>query len=122
VREHADAGWSALHAAWVCDDTGHTEGACRCREQAIEYWKRGKHAGQAFSEDFASEYALVADVHRRLAQFELALVTCSEALDIEDLPPVLEHVLRRQKALAEQKDTSAHSLRELVAASSLHGG
>jgi hypothetical protein len=36
--------------AWVCDDTGHTEGACRCREQAIEYWKRGKHAGQAFSE------------------------------------------------------------------------
>jgi hypothetical protein len=61
----------------------------------------------------------VADVHRRLAQFELALVTCSEALDIEDLPPVLEHVLRRQKALAEQKDTSAHSLRELVAASSL---
>jgi hypothetical protein len=115
IREHADAGWSALHAAWVCDDLSHYDAACRCREQAIEYWKHGKHLGQAFSDDFPSEYALVADVHRRMAQFELALLTCSEALDIEDLPPVIEHVLRRQKTLIEQKDTSAHSLRELIA-------
>lgn len=116
LREHANAGWTALHAAWACDDLEHSEGACRCREQAIEYWKRGKHAGQAFSDDLASEYALVADVHRRMAQFELALVTCSEALDIEDVPPVIEHVLRRQKSLIEQKDAAAHSLRELVPA------
>jgi hypothetical protein len=115
IREHADAGWSALHAAWLCDDLAHSEAACRCREQAIEYWKHGKHLGQSFSDDLASEYALVADVHRRMAQFELAQVTCSEALDIEDLPPVIEQVLRRQKTLIEQKDTSAHSLRELVA-------
>lgn len=119
LREFANAGWSALHAAWICDDAGHTEAACRCREQSIEYWKRGKHAGQTFSDDLASEYALVADVHRRMAQFELALVTCSEALDMEDLPPVIEHVLRRQKSLVEQKDTSAHSLRELHAMSGL---
>ena len=44
LREFGDAGWSALHAAWVCDDANHTDGACRCREQAMEYWKRGKHA------------------------------------------------------------------------------
>ena len=81
----------------------NSQAACRCREQAIEYWKRGKHAGQAFSEDLASEYALVADLHRRMAQFELALVTCSEALDMEDLPPVIEHVLRRQKTLSSRK-------------------
>jgi hypothetical protein len=115
VREHADAGWSALHGAWVCDDLHDSQAASRCREQAIEYWKRGKHAGQGFSEDLASEYALVADLHRRMAQFELALVTCSEALDMDDLPPVIEHVLRRQKTLVEQKDTAAHSLRELIA-------
>lgn len=116
LHEHANAGWSALQGAWLCDDLGNSEGACRCREQAIEFWKRGKHAGQAFSDDLASEYALVADVHRRMAQFELAQVTCSEALDMEDLPPVIEHVLRRQKSLIDQKDTSAHSLRELVPA------
>ena len=115
VREHADAGWSALHAAWTCDDVGAEESAAAAREQAIEYWKRGKHAGQAFSDDLASEYALVADVYRRVGQFEMAVVTCSEALDMEDLPPVIEHVLRRQRTLIEQRDTSAHSIRELLA-------
>jgi hypothetical protein len=115
LREHADAGWSSLHAAWVCDDAGDVSAASRCREQAIEYWKRGKHAGQAFSDDLASEYALVADVQRRVGDFELAMVTCSEALDLEDLPPVIEHVLRRQKTLIERKDTDGHSIRELLA-------
>jgi hypothetical protein len=114
IHEYADAGWTALHAAWACDDIGDSDSGTRCREQAIEYWKRGKHAGLAFSDDLASEYALVTDVHRRMGQFELAQVTCSEALDIEDLPPVIEHVLRRQKVLIEQHDTAAHSLRELV--------
>jgi hypothetical protein len=62
----------------------------------------------------ASEYALVADLHRRMGQFELANVTCSEALDMDDVPPVIEHILRRQKTLIEQKDTTAHSLKELL--------
>lgn len=114
LREHSDAGWSSLHAAWVCDDIEDENAASRCREQAIEYWKRGKHAGQAFSEDLASEYALVADLHRRMGQFELANVTCSEALDMDDVPPVIEQILRRQKSLIEQRDTGAHSLKELL--------
>jgi hypothetical protein len=114
MRQHADAGWSSLHGAWVCDDEGDIYAATFCREQAIEYWKRGKHSGQAFSDDLASEYALVSDLHRRMGQFELAMVTCSEALDMDDLPPVIEHVLRRQKTLIEQKDIGSHSLRELI--------
>jgi hypothetical protein len=113
LREHSDAGWSALHAAWVCDDERDPYAGVRCREQAIEYWKRGKHAGQPFSDDHASEYALVADLHRRMSQFELAMVTCSEALDMDDVPPVIENILRRQKTLVEQHDTDAHSIREL---------
>jgi hypothetical protein len=120
LREHADAGWSALHAAWFCDDLEDPYAASHCREQAIEYWKRGKHAGQAFADDLASEYALVADVHRRMGQFELANVTCSEALDMEDVPPVIDHILRRQKTLIEQKDTASHSLRELLTPASAH--
>ena len=114
LREHGDAGWTSLHAAWYCDDLEDGFAATRCREQAIEYWKRGKHAGQAFSDDLASEYALVADLHRRMGQFEVANVTCSEALDMEDVPPVIEHILRRQKTLIEQKDITAHSLKELL--------
>jgi hypothetical protein len=114
IREHADAGWSSLHGAWVCDDEAGFHASAHCREQAIEYWKRGKHAGQAFGDDLASEYALVADLYRRMGQFELATVTCSEALDMDDVPPVVEHILRRQKTLIEQRETGAHSIRELL--------
>jgi hypothetical protein len=120
MREDADAGWSALHGAWVCDDEGDYQAAAYCREQAIEYWKRGKHSGQAFGDDVGSEYALVSDLHRRMGQFELAMVTCSEGLDIDDLPPVIEHVLRHQKTLIEQRDMSAHSIRELLETAHVH--
>lgn len=114
TREHADAGWSCLHAAWACDDVQDWAAGVRCRTQAIEYWKRGKHAGQAFSDDLASEYALVSDLYRRMGDFELANVTCSEALDLEDLPPVIEQILRRQKSLIERHDIGAHSIREIA--------
>lgn len=114
LREHSDAGWSALHAAWICDDLGDDHAAIRCRELALEYWKRGKHAGQGFGDDLPSEFALVSDLHRRMGQFEVAMVTCSEALEMEDVPPVIELVLRRQKTLIEQRDTNNHSIRELL--------
>lgn len=114
VRQHSDAGWSSLHAAWACDDVEDWAAGARCRQHAIEYWKRGKQAGEAFSDDLASEYALVSDLHRRQGQFELALVTCSEALDMDDIPPVIEQILRRQKSLIEQRDMAAHSIRELL--------
>ena len=123
LREHSDAGWSALHAAWVCDDLHDDYAATRCRQQALEYWKRGKHAGQGFGDDLPSEFAIVADLHRRMGEFEVAMVTCSEALEMEDVPPVIEHVLRRQKTLIEQHDSRGHSIRELLPpapASSLH--
>jgi hypothetical protein len=33
---------------------------------------------------------------------------------MEDLPPMLEQLLRREKALIDRKDRSAHSIRELL--------
>lgn len=115
-RSHqaADAGWSALHAAWACDDAGSDEGASRCRERAIELWQRGKQLGQLFCDDMASEFALVTDLYRRLGAFEHATVACAEGLDLEDLPPALEAILRRQSVLIQQRNRSAHSMRELL--------
>jgi hypothetical protein len=114
VGQLADAGWSALHAAWACDDDGDEAAAIQCRERAVEYWQRGKQGGQAFGDDLAMEFALVTDLYRRMGQFEAAVVTCSEALDVEELPPMLEQLLRREKALIDRKDAACHSVRELL--------
>ena len=114
VGQHADAGWSALHAAWACDDAGDEIAAIQCRKRAIALWQRGKKAGQPFGDDLAMEYSLVTDLYRRCHLFEEAVVTCSEALDMEDLSPMLEQLLRREKALIDRKDQSPHSVRELL--------
>jgi hypothetical protein len=114
VGQHADAGWAALHAAWACDDENDRSGAIIFRERAIAHWQRGKKAGQSFSDDLATEYSLVTDLYRRSCLFEAAVVTCSEALDMEDLPPMLEQLLRREKSLIDRKDPSRHSVRELL--------
>ena len=113
-REFADAGWSALHAAWVCDDAGSMDSASACRRHAIELWRRGKTVGQLFCDDMASEFALVTDLYRRTSEWEHARVACAEGLDLEDLPPPVEAMLRRQLVLIQQRDASAHSMRELL--------
>ena len=114
LHQHADAGWSALQAAWVCDDAGAPDAARHCRATCIEYWQRGKQVGQVFSEGLPSEFALITDIYRRMGAFEHATVAAGEGLELEDLPPALDAVLRRQQVLIQQQDTAAHSLGELL--------
>jgi hypothetical protein len=110
VGQWADAGWTSLHAAWTCDDAGEIAAARRCREQALLLWERGKSLGQSFGDDLAMEYVLVVDLYRRTGQFERAVVTCSEALDSENLNPMMAQLLRREKSLSERRDEAAHSI------------
>jgi tetratricopeptide (TPR) repeat protein len=113
LEQFADAGWAWLHAAWMGDDEQHAEAARACRSEAIRLWKRGKAAGEDFMEDHPQEFALVTDVLRRLGDFDAAREACLEALTLDGIPPVVEDMLRRQLSLIQQKDTAAHSLKEL---------
>jgi len=112
VKQYADAGWTALHAAWACDDANDDANARKARELAIEYWKHGKRHGQSFG-DLPEEFALVTDVLRRAGRFEDALIACTEGIATEDLNPVIEHVLLFEKTLVQRRDTKRHSLAEV---------
>jgi hypothetical protein len=114
LRQPGDAGWSCLHAAWACDDAGAADSAILCRTHAIELWRKGKEHGQAFGDDLASEFALATDVCRRAGQFEHATVACAEGLEVEDIPFVIEQILRRQMVLIQSRDTDCHNTRELL--------
>lgn len=109
----ADAGWSALHASWACDDELNEEGALRCRRAAIDYWQLGKRSGQPFSENLWGEFAIITDVYRRTGQFELARESCEEGLREPDLPDQVESMLRRQLVLIQRRDPARHSMKEL---------
>jgi hypothetical protein len=114
LHQFADAGWSTLHAAWICDDLQAGDSASLCREQAIDRWRRGKQVGQLFADDMATEFALVTDLYRRMGEFEHATVSCSEGLDLDDVPPAVEAMLRRQLVLIQSRDTACHSMKELL--------
>jgi len=113
LHHWADSGWSCLHAAWACDDARADSGASYCRALAIERWKRGKELGQNFADDLASEFAIVTDLYRRMGEFEEATIACAEGVDLDDIPPALEKMLRRQMVLIQHRDTGCHSMAEL---------
>lgn len=112
VGQLADAGWISLQGAWVCDDLGQDAAAIRFRSQAIEYWLRGRSAG----EDFASpgeDFALIADVLRRAGRLEEALRTVNEGLACEELPGAVEQILRFEKTLIQGRETGRRALSDL---------
>ena len=113
LESFADAGWASLHAAWMCDDLEQPDAARACRAEAIRRWKRGKAAGLSILDDHPQEFALVTDVLRRLGDFDAAREACLEALALEETPPIIEDMLRRQLTLIQQKDTAAHSMKEI---------
>lgn len=109
----ADAGWTALHAAWMCDDLNRDEAARHWRAEAIRLWKLGKARGEDFMDDHQQEFALVTDVLRRMGDFDAAREAALEALALDGLEPLIEDLLRRQLVLVQQKDAAAHSMAEL---------
>lgn len=114
IGAFASAGWTNLHAAWACDDESNEEAARRCRLDAIRLWRHGKNHGQNFVGDHAQEFALATDVLRRAGEFDEAKEACLEALQMEDLNPLIEDVLRMQLTLIQQRDTRCHSVREVL--------
>ncbi len=113
LGHHADAGWTALQGAWYFDDAQDGAMALGCRTVALQFWKKGKAAGQQFAGTIPEEFALVTDILRRSGMFDDALGTCLDALEDEELPPVIEDMLRMQRTFIEMKDYGRHSLAEL---------
>lgn len=122
----ADAGWVALQGAWVCDDDEEDRAEARrtdgepgaagefCRDLAIQFWVRGKRAGEPFA-DRAEEFALLADVLRRAGRFDEALLTCNQGLAEDNLPEVVDHILRFEKTRIQARDRGRYSLAEIPA-------
>jgi hypothetical protein len=108
-----EAGWSTLHAAWAADDAGDALAARQARDKTLLLWQAGKQRGANFSEDHPSEFALVTDLYRRAGRFEDAREAANTALDTEELPPLIEDLLRYELVLIQRKDADRHSLGDL---------
>jgi len=113
IGAFADAGWTAVHAAWVCDDVKDEEHARGCRNRAIGLFRHAKQHRQSYMDNLYEEFSLAADLYRRSGEWEEARRAAQEALAEEHLPPVVDALLRRQLALIDRRDAAGHSMAEL---------
>lgn len=109
--DYAGAGWSCVHASWVCDDTNSEEAAQKCRKKAIGLFQKAKENSQVIDEEASTAEILIIDLLRRSRQFELALKTCDENLKKNPEKSILD-VLKYEKILIKNKDSACHTIEE----------
>ena len=107
----SEAGWSALHAAWICDDNKFVESALRCRKLALDFFTKSRESGVSFADSHSEEEILFIDILRRLGEFEKAGKKCAEMLDKAD-DDVVEIILNYEKHLIEKQDVRCHTFEQ----------
>lgn len=115
-NDFVDAGWSAVHAAWGCDDERRDESAQECRKKAITLFQKAKEREQSFMRNKTDEKVLLVDLFRRSGQFEEALKICDDELkeeSKESVSKLLQLIFQFQKTLISNSDTGCHNMGEV---------
>lgn len=108
VGHSLEAAWSALRAAWACDDAKDDDKAIACRQRAIGYFARTVGQVQMFPKEAGAMEAFFADIHRRAGDFDGAVHWAD--LGIEKHPDsAISAVLYFQRAKAIQQDRARYT-------------
>jgi hypothetical protein len=138
LEDDAAAGRAALMGAWVADDGGDWQAtfgseatdevrlaeirdeaiasaagaAAHCRRLAIGYFEADRRRGLTFAADEYTADALLADLHRRVGDFDGARAYARAGID-RGAEGLVLGVLKFQIELADFLDASCHSMDEL---------
>jgi hypothetical protein len=112
-REFAAATMALIHAAWVCDDSGHLDQARTCRQKAADMLTITERNDQEVSGQQGAVTAILVDLLRRSGQVEEARRVIAERRDgiTED---IIARVLDYQTTLLDKNDVSCHTIAEAV--------
>lgn len=115
--QYANAGWTTLHAAWVCDDADNMEAARNCRKAAVRLWVRARARGQCVVGEAGAEDLLLAELLRRAGEFPAALAMCRKGRQ-KDPGETIATILRFEELLIDRLDTAPHTMEETFRAMS----
>ena len=108
-----EASWSAIHAAWACDDA-ESEKAVDCRLRAIMLIEFVMLDGLKLVDEPGSDRLILTDLLRRTGQFERAQVV-SDVGQVEVAPGDFMYLLfQYEEMLIDSEDTEAHDLGEAI--------
>lgn len=108
-ENYAAAGWSALSAAWLCDDVENNDAAVRCRKRAAELWEKALKKGQKTVEEKGTGEIVMADVLRRAGEFDKAMEIANRGL--WKFPAAyIRKMLKFERKLARNRDTGRYNV------------
>lgn len=107
-----EAGWSALRAAWACDDEGLEHAASACRSRAYGLFEMALAAGQEIVEEGGGHWVVLVDVLRRAGRFEEGRELGARARQVS-LDDFLARLVDFELELIDQGDRSAHAVDEV---------
>lgn len=106
------AGWTAVKAAWACDDAAYVNAARECRKRAISLLEVARQKGQWFADNAGTEEAVIVDLLRRSGQFEHAIQICNKRLEMNP-DTFVKNIMNYQKKLIDMGDGDRHSTSEI---------
>jgi len=109
------AGKCRLYAAWVCDDAELMEEARTQRLAALDLFERARTDGKTITEDvLAGADMLLADLARRIGEFERALESCEAGLAASEVPVFVRRILEFERGLVLARDVACHKVGEVA--------
>lgn len=114
-EEFGGAGWSSLHAAWVCDDAEKAQAAVECRRLALARFaqQRARLGHITGFEEPGVEEVVLADLCRRTGRFDEAARWAEQGVRRQP-QEMVRRGLEMEFSLARQKERGAHALDELL--------
>lgn len=113
MEYYSAAAWSAIHAAWVCDDAAIAQAARNCRLRALALINTALAEGQPLFEKQVELAVIYADLLRRTNQFEEAIGVVEEALGLEQ-DIFTQRLLEFEKLLSHKGDNLCHSAGKVI--------
>lgn len=124
ASDYASGGWDSIRAAWACDDAADEIradstyrranidlAAEKCRKRALILLRKAQGARQSFAEQAGGEEALIADLQRRVGEFDQALKVCHDGLK-KSPDDIIGRVLKFQIRLINSGDFACHVVPE----------
>jgi hypothetical protein len=112
----AERAAAALRKAWICDDTGDAEQACKERTEAAWFLRMAIRDGSPVNGHVSADLALLADLLRRSGDCQGATAVALKGL-VEGPPDGVGALLRFQLDLARAGDEGRHDIGEALSAS-----
>ena len=113
LQEYQAAAWSAISAAWICDDHGLAEDAISCRLKALELINEGLSGPEKLAHQEGASEAITIDLMRRAGLFEEAKQVAT-SINTSETDETIAKVIAFAIHLIDKRDDGIYTIKQAL--------